>query len=243
MTLPDCEAASWYTSGIEGIFESRNTEEKTVKVAAIFVGMPRSVADGDGTLVTAGSKSAVKDAFLRFENFDGDRQGNLRYHGGKDRSVCVYIAEHYDWWKSVHGFDMQYGAFCENLTLEGVRENVACIGDVFRAGQALVQVSLPRDPCRTLDRLTGIPDLWQKARDSGRLGFHMRTLEEGLVAAGDSFELVRSHPDHITVAAVLDLFHGRSQDGELARKLAQMPEFAEQGKRAIAGIWKHSAGR
>ena len=106
-----------------------------MKVAAIFVGMPRSVAVGDGTLVTGGSKSAVRDAFLRFENFDGDGQGNLRYHGGRDRSVCVYIAEHYHWWKSVHGYEMQYGAFCENLTLEGVRENDVCIGDVFQPGR------------------------------------------------------------------------------------------------------------
>jgi MOSC domain-containing protein YiiM len=206
-----------------------------MQVAAIFVGMPRSVTFADGTLVTGGSKSAVEAAFLRLENFDGDRQGNLRYHGGKDRSVCVYIAEHYAWWKSVHGYGMQYGAFCENLSLEGVREDAVCIGDVFRAGQAVVQISLPRDPCHTLDRLTRISDLWVRARDSGKLGFHMRTLQEGLVSMGDAFELVHGHSDHITVAEVLDLYHGRSKDRELARRLARMPEFAEQGKRDIAG--------
>ena len=134
----------------------------------------------------------------------------------------------------MHGYEMQYGAFCENLTLEGVREDAVCIGDVFRAGQAVVQVSLPRDPCRTLDRLTGIPDLWVRARDSGKLGFHMRTLEEGLVSTGDAFELVHGHSDRITVAEVLDLYHRRSKDRELARRLARMLEFAEQGKRDIA---------
>jgi MOSC domain-containing protein YiiM len=205
-----------------------------MKVAAIFVGMPRSVTVADGTLVTGGSKAAVEEAFLRFENFDGDGQGNLRYHGGKDRSVCVYISEHYRWWKSVYGYELQYGAFCENLTLDGVHEDAVCIGDVFRIGQAVAQISLPRDPCRTLDRLTGIPDLWIKARDSSKLGFHMRTLEEGVVSRGDIFELVRAHPDHITVAEVLDLYHRRSQDRELSRRLALMPEFADQGKRDIA---------
>lgn len=205
-----------------------------MKVAAIFVGMPRSVTVADGTFVTGGSKSAVEAAFLHFDNFEGDGQGNLRYHGGKDRSVCVYIAEHYAWWKSAHGYEMQYGAFCENLTIEGAREDEVCIGDVFRAGQAVVQISLPRDPCHALDRLTGIPDLWIQARDSGRLGFHMRTLEEGLVNTGDVFELIQSHSDHVTVAEVLDLYHGRSQDRELAKRLARMNEFAEQGKRDVA---------
>ena len=206
-----------------------------MKVAAIFVGIPRSVPVADGTFTTGGSKSAVKAAFLRFNNFEGDGQANLVHHGGKDRSVCVYIAEHYDWWKTARGYELPYGAFCENLTIGGVREDDVCIGDVFRVGQATVQISLPRDPCRTLDRLTGIPDLWIQARDSGKLGFHMRTLEEGLVTTGDAFELIRGHPDRITVAQVLDLYHGRSQDRELARRLTRMSEFAAQGKKDIAG--------
>ncbi len=205
-----------------------------MKVAAVFVGMPRSVTVADGTLMTGGSKSAVDAAYLRIDNFERDGQGNLQYHGGKDRSVCVYVAEHYAWWKSAHGYDLGYGAFCENLTVEGAREDEVCIGDIFRTGEALVQISLPRDPCRTIDRLTGIHDLWIQARDSGRLGFHMRTLEEGLVRRGDAFEPVHHHPEHITVAAVLDLYHGRSHDLELARRLARMPEFADQGKRDIA---------
>jgi len=204
-----------------------------MKVAAIFVGMPRPVTVADGTFVTGGSKSAVDAAYLGIDNFEGDRQGNLQYHGGRDRSVCVYIAEHYAWWKSVHGYELPYGAFCENLTVEGAREDEICIGDIFRTGEALVQISLPRDPCRTIDRLTGIHDLWVHARDSGRLGFHMRTLEEGRVKKGDAFELVSHHPERITVSAVLDLYHGRSRDLELARRLVQMPEFADQGKRDI----------
>jgi len=205
-----------------------------VSVVALFVGMPRSVTVKDGTVFTGGAKSSTNAAFLGFDNFRGDGQGNLRYHGGRDRTVCVYIAEHYAWWKSVRGHELQYGAFCENMTVDGVREDTVCIGDVFRAGAALVQVSLPRDPCRTIDRLTGIPGLFSLARDSGKLGFHMRTLEEGLVRAGDAFELVKRHPDRITIAEALDLYHGRSKDRELARRLAQMPAFGEQGKKEIA---------
>lgn len=205
-----------------------------MKVVALFTGLPRSQTVPDGAFFTGGVKSRVESAFLGFGNFEGDGQGDLRHHGGRDRSVCVYIAEHYAWWKSAHGLDLREGAFCENLTVEGAREEAVCIGDVFRAGEALVQVSLPRDPCRTLDRLTGIPNLWKLARDSGRCGFHMRTLEEGVVRTADAFELVRRHPEGITVAAALDLYHGRSRDRVLARRLEEMPEFAQQGKREIA---------
>jgi MOSC domain-containing protein YiiM len=211
-----------------------DTRRPGTRIAALFTGMPTPRDVPGGTLITGGAKDRVGEAFLSIDGFKGDGQGNLRHHGGRDRSVCAYFAVHYPWWKSAHGFDLHDGAFCENLTVEGADEGTVCIGDVFQAGEALVQVTLPRDPCRTLDLLTGVPDLWKLARDSGRCGFHMRTLEEGIVREGDPFEIVRPHPQRITVAAALDLLHGRSRDRELARRLNEMPEFGHQGKRQIA---------
>ncbi len=205
-----------------------------VKIAAIFVGKPEQRRAPGGTLFTGGVKSAVDWAFLRFDGFDGDGQGNLTYHGGRDRTVCVYMAEHYAWWKSELGFDLRFGAMCENLTVEGLKEEEVCIGDLFKSGGALVQVSLPRDPCRALDVLTGVPGLFTRVQESGRCGFHMRTMQEGTMRAGGELQLVKRHPAGITVAAALDLYHGRSRDQELARRLSDMPEFAEQGKRDIA---------
>jgi MOSC domain-containing protein YiiM len=204
------------------------------RIAALFIGMPVRRAVAGHTLLTGGAKDRVEEAFLTFDGFKGDGQGNLKYHGGRDRTVCVYPFGHYAWWKTVHGIDLREGAFCENLTVDGADEETVCIGDVYRAGDAVVQVTLPRDPCRTLDGLTGIPGFWKRARDSGRCGFHMRTLEEGIVRSGDPFELVQPHQQGIAVAAALDLFHGRSRDRDLAGRLIDMPEFAEQGKQQIA---------
>jgi len=204
-----------------------------VRVTAVFVGKPRTVAAHGSSLYTGGAKAPVSSARLNLEGFEGDGQGNLQHHGGRDRTVCVYPAEHYAWWKS-QGLDLPFGVFCENLTVEGAQEDQLCIGDVFRAGGALVQVSLPRDPCRTLDQLSGVPGLHVRARESGKCGFHMRTLEQGEIRAGDAFELVRRHERGITVAAVLDLYHGRSRDRQLAGRLDGMAEFAAQGKLDIA---------
>jgi MOSC domain-containing protein YiiM len=208
------------------------------RIVALFIGMPATRAVAGGTLLTGGAKDRVEEAFLSLDGFRGDGQGNLKHHGGRDRSACAYVAGHYTWWKSAHGIRLREGAFCENLTVDGADEGTVCIGDIYRAGQALVQVTLPRDPCRTPDLLTGVPDLWKLARDSGRCGFHMRTLEEGIVRTGDRFEIVRPHPRGITVAAALDLFHGRSKDRDLARRLNEMPEFGQQGKQQIAALLK-----
>ncbi len=205
-----------------------------MRILTVLVGKTRTVSIAEKEIFTGGAKSPVDEAFLRFGNFDGDSQGNLVHHGGKDRSACVYVAEHYAWWRSQFGYDLSHGAFCENLTIEGALEDLICIGDIYRAGKALVQVTQPRDPCVTIDRLTGIPDLWIKAREAGKLGFHLRTLEEGFVRAGDDFELVQRHPDSVAVSKVLDLFHGRSKDRALAERLARIPAFADQGKTIIA---------
>jgi len=205
-----------------------------MKVIAVHVGKPRSVTVAGATFRTAGAKSSVESALLRPDGFEGDGQANRTYHGGMDRTACVYAREHYAWWKQVHGFSLGPGAFAENLTVEGALEHEICIGDVLRVGKALIQVSLPRDPCRTLDRLTGIAGFGNLARESGRCGFHARTVQEGLVRAGDDFDVVQRDAERITVAMALDLYHGRSDDYGLARRLLAMQSFAEQGKADIA---------
>jgi MOSC domain-containing protein YiiM len=202
-------------------------------VASLHVGTPRPEPLRSGTLVTGGAKASAAGALLRFDGFEGDGVADRRHHGGPDRTACVYPAEHYAWWSSVHGYELLFGAFSENLTVEGAREEEICIGDIVRIGNALAQVTLPRDPCPTIDRITDIPFLHRLARESGKCGFHMRTLEEGLVRAGDGFEIVERNPSGISVAAVLDLYHGRSSDRALRQKLLKMPEFAEEGKREL----------
>jgi MOSC domain-containing protein YiiM len=205
-----------------------------MKVIAVHVGKPRSVTVAGSTFRSAGAKSLVESAFLRRDGFEGDGQANRTYHGGPDRTACVYALEHYAWWSQVHGFALGPGAFAENLTVEGALEDGICIGDVVRVGQAMIQVSLPRDPCGTLDRLTGIRGFGTLAQQSGRCGFHTRTVQEGLIRAGDDVEVVQRDPERISVAMALDLYHGRSQDGELVRRLLALPSFAEQGKEDIA---------
>jgi MOSC domain-containing protein YiiM len=215
-------------------------DHRLMTVVSLHVGMPRTEIRGSGALFTGGAKTSVASAVLRFDGFEGDGVADRRHHGGPDRTACVYPAGHYEWWKSDHGYDMSFGAFSENLTVEGVREEEIRIGDIVRIGAALVQVTLPRDPCRTIDRISEIHSLHLLTRESGRCGFHMRTLEEGLVRAGDRFELVKRNPAGISVAAVLDLYHGRSADPVLLRLLQNMPEFADEGKNKLILLYGKS---
>jgi len=203
-------------------------------VVSIHVGMPQTQTRKAGSFVTGGAKASVSTAVLRFPGFEGDGVANHQYHGGVDRTACVYPAEHYRWWKDAHGYTLLPGAFSENLTVEGALESEICIGDLIQIGDAMAQVTLPRDPCGTIDRITEIPSLHQQARDAGRCGFHMRTIREGVLKVGDAFQIVERNGKGVTVAMALDLYHGRSTDAALVRLLREMPEFAAEGKRELA---------
>ena len=155
-------------------------------------------------------------------------------HGGVDKAVCVYPFDHYAHWETLFGHGLEPGAFSENLTVSGAVETAVCVGDVFRVGEAVIQVSQPRTPCGKLAGKNGQRLLTKWVGQTGYTGFYMRVLSEGLVSAGDAFELAEIHPDRIPVAAVNDIVFGRSEDADAIEKLANLPEFGDAGRALFA---------
>jgi MOSC domain-containing protein YiiM len=171
--------------------------------------------------MTAGYKTPVASAMLRFHNFEGDRQADLINHGGADKAVCVYPYDHYRYWEEALGTTLAPGAFSENLTVDGVRESEVCIGDVFGAGEAQVQVSQPRQPCAKLAGKFKRKDFIGEVVGAGFSGFYVRVVKEGMVKAGDAFQLLTPHPARVTVAFVNDvLYHKRASPEDIRRVLA-----------------------
>ena len=135
---------------------------------------------------------------------DADFQVDLSVHGGPGMAIYLYPAEHYDYWRKVLGReDLSHGFFGENFTAEGVTEDEVRVGDVFRAGTAVVQVTKPRSPCFKLGARVGTPRFVRTFLESGRLGYYLRVLEEGEAGAGDSLELLDTDPDLPTLAEVI----------------------------------------
>jgi MOSC domain-containing protein YiiM len=173
-------------------------------------------------------------AVLRFGNFEGDRQADLVNHGGAEKAVCVYPFDHYPYWQRQLGRDIEPGAFSENLTVSGAIETEVCVGDVFRIGEATVQVSQPRMPCAKLAGKNASKMLPKLMVHTGYTGFYMRVLSEGQVAAGDRFDRIRAHPERITIADVNSIIYERSDDIGLVEQLAELPEFSEAGRTLFA---------
>src|ERR1700730_10209080 len=121
-------------------------------VISINIGKPVSLQIQNKVIPTSIYKSSIglNRIQLTYMNLEGDVQADLVYHGGVDKALCVYSYDHYPYWQSRFEKEMPYGAFGENLTVADMKESDVCIGDVFQIGEAIVQVSQPRQPCYKL---------------------------------------------------------------------------------------------
>jgi MOSC domain-containing protein YiiM len=204
-----------------------------MKIISLNIGLPASRHYGDHEFHTGIDKQPVTSAMLRVLNFEGDGQADLAHHGGPERAVCVFPFDHYPYWESELGHPLAPGAFGENLTVAGAVETAVCVGDIFRIGEAVVQVSMPRGPCAKLASRLGRDDLVGRLSEAGHTGFYMRVLTEGWVTPGAPFEWIARHAEGITIAAVNDFLYGRSADRTLLERLMATPEFAEPGRRQV----------
>lgn len=164
--------------------------------------------------------------------FGHDGVGDLKHHGGPDKAVCVYSLDHYPYWQNTLGIKLPAAAFGENLTVSNLHEDEICIGDIFRLGTALTQVSQPRQPCRTLAARYGRDDLLKLVADSGLTGFYFRVLEEGIVEKGAELILKERDPRSISVSFANRIYHKDRKNCEAIEQVLAVP--------ALSASWQKS---
>ena len=213
--LPFTWAFEGYSSVLDGLESAESDEDAvmdppTMTLKSVNVSLPKEILH-DGKAVTTGIfKDPVEGrVMLRRLNLEGDGQADLWGHGGAFRAVYVYPLRELrllgpaSWGGTISSI----GQFGENFTVEGMLEDDVHVGDVFRVGGALVEVSQPRVPCYKLAIKMGIEGFQNQFLASGRMGFYFRVLEEGEVGAGDNLVLVRRDPEALTVRAVNELLY------------------------------------
>ncbi|HEY7581011.1 MAG TPA: MOSC and FAD-binding oxidoreductase domain-containing protein [Acetobacteraceae bacterium] len=184
---------------------------------SVNVGMPQNVTWQGRTVFTSVWKDPVSGPrMVRRLNIDGDGQGDLAGHGGEHRAVFVYQIDAYHYWQKRLGRDdFAYGQFGENFTVDGLSDHEVCIGDHYRIGRALFEVTQPRVTCYRVGIRMNAPRMAALLVAHGRPGFYFRVLEEGEVAAGDEIVQVAAHPEHMSVSEINALLytpgHPRSQ--------------------------------
>ena len=179
-----------------------------VCIASVHLGRPTEYVDAEGrTWRTAIAKQSVPGPVrLTVDGPEGDDVADKRHHGGFHQAVMVYSRSHQPYWQARLGLEIGPGGLGENLSLEGLDDDSACIGDTFQAGTTRLQISQPRQPCNTLARYWHCPELLPAIWETARGGWYFRVLQEGEVRPGEALTLLeRPHPEW-SVARVLRAF-------------------------------------
>jgi ferredoxin-NADP reductase/MOSC domain-containing protein YiiM len=204
------------------------------RLLSVNVGLPRDISWRGQTVHTAIWKMPVEGPrMVRRLNVDGDGQGDLAGHGGERRAVFVYQMDSYRFWQSQFGrSDFTYGQFGENFTVEGLSDAEVCIGDRYRIGGALFEVTQPRVTCYRVGIRLNEPEMAALLVKHGRPGFYFRVLDEGEVEAGDEITQVASGPERMSVFEVNSLLYMPGHPRNQLERALRIP--------ALSVGWRHS---
>lgn len=172
---------------------------------------------------------------LLVTNLEGDAQADLVHHGGPEKAILAYSADHYDTWcRELAMAEIPFGAFGENFSIDGLTEANVCLGDIWQVGDAIVQISQPRQPCWKLARWWRNRSLALVVQETGRTGWYFRVKTCGVLAAGMPLQLLeRPHPDW-TVERANQVMHVDKGNLQLAAELAAIPVLSGSWRAAMA---------
>jgi MOSC domain-containing protein YiiM len=183
-----------------------------MKILSVNVGRPRPIT-WEGRVALSGIFKQSVDGPVQVKtlNLDGDQQADLSVHGGVNKAVYAYPSEHYAFWQSLYpSRRLDWGAFGENLTTEGLLETAAGVGDTLRVGTVILKVIQPRLPCYKLAARFQDIGILQQFTESGRSGIYFSVEKEGQLQAGASAEWIYRQPGAFTIADAMRLFNGEN---------------------------------
>jgi MOSC domain-containing protein YiiM len=158
----------------------------------------------------------------------GDQQEDQKHHGGPDRALCTYVADHHPAWVPVLGRTPEPGLFGENLTVQGIDETQVHVGDRFRVGSAIIEITTPRVPCMTLTRRLGYPEAVAFIRTLGWCGWYSRVIEEGVAEAGMELELIHPDPAGVSIREVYGVNSDKGAPRAALERVLAVPALPEE---------------
>lgn len=217
------------------------------QLVAVNVGLPRDVAWNDRVVHTGAWKTSVDGPrMVRRLNVDGDGQGDLGGHGGEQRAVLVYQLDSYRHWAEfLDRRDLRHGYFGENFTVDGLPDDEVCIGDRYRIGAAVFEVSQPRVTCYRVGLRLDEPRMAALLVSHRRPGFYLRVITEGEVQAGQEIVKIGSGPERVSVADMDALLYLPGHPRTLLQRALRIPALSpgwQASLRALADADGDAAG-
>ena len=214
--------------------------DPAMKVLSVSVGLPREIEAGDRLVRTSIFKSPVAGRVpIVGNNLAGDAQSDLSVHGGRTKAIYAYPSEHYSYWREqLPGTDLPPGSFGENLTIEGLLEEDAHIGDRLKIGSAELVVTQPRLPCFKLGLRFGRADMVKRFHNSRRPGFYLSVGVAGSVAAGDRIEVLERHPGAISIPELLRMYLKEEVQPHRLRDVLAIPALSDSWRQDFSKLLK-----
>ncbi|MBC7797242.1 MAG: MOSC domain-containing protein [Pyrinomonadaceae bacterium] len=211
-----------------------------MKLISVNVGKPQTVEYNGDFVSTAIFKTAVAGKVKLSEmNLEGDKQADLRYHGGWSKAVYAYPHEHYDFWRTqLPETDLTFGNFGENFTTTGLDETEINIGDKIRFGECELVVTEPRMPCSKLNVRFGRADIVKRFQKSKRCGIYFMVTKTGEVAANDAIEITERNENKVSITEVSrlrDAKQVKSSDVETLRRAVEINVLPDEWKKRFRG--------
>jgi MOSC domain-containing protein YiiM len=195
------------------------------RIMCLAIGKPKEYIWEQGKEKSAIGKNVLKTAELNVNGFVDDDVANHEFHGGVDRAVCIYPYEHYSRWEKRFNKKLRLPAFGENITAAGMTEAEVYIGDIYKIGNTVVQVTQGRVPCSTISSFNQEKEFLKLVFKTSLTGYFFRVMEEGTISIDSKIELVEQHPKKISVLfAAQTLFHNHDQ--KAIEKILEVEEMA-----------------
>ena len=211
-----------------------------MKITSTNIAKPGFVTiNGESQRTGIHKKPTTTPIYLEKENVKGDEVTNRRVHGGEFKACYLFSANHYPHWKNLYpNLDWHYGMLGENLTVEGLDETQLTVGDVYKVGNALIQVTQPREPCTTFAAKMGTPKIMEQFIAHGRPGTYIKVLKEGSVTVGDTFELVEKTNNSISIANFFKLIFDREKNQEHLQIIVNSDALPEKKRKELKRFLK-----
>ncbi len=205
------------------------------RIVSVNVGQARSVSHNGAEVTTGIFKTPVSAPVMALlQGLKGDVQVDRRYHGGTFKAVYAYPQEHFEWWQEQLGLSaMEPGFFGENLSIRGLLESQVHIGDILQVGDAHLKVTQPRTPCSKLAMRSGKPQIIKTMLDSGRSGFYLQVVKEGLLRSGDTIALLERGTSGFTIAGLQDLVWRDADNIEGAQRALEIEHLAGEWRKPL----------
>ena len=196
-----------------------------IKLVSLNITLPEKISlnDGGRNVLTGFFKKPVNEKiFLDELGFRGDGVGDSRIHGGKDLAVCAYFIDHFPHWKIELDREIKPGDFGENLSLAGINETQINIGDIFRLGEAEIEVSQPRQPCHKLNKVFDLQAMACKVQTTGYTGCYFRVNKTGWIKPGSTVERIQEGQGKISIEMVNVLMSKEKKNLDLLKKVVSL---------------------